>query len=325
MQLKKHGKREEKKIVRCPMEVRPHTSLKHRIIGSYLKICRDVMKGKRRSLYYSDLYAGDGSCSCKQAPLKNWSPPYVSHMDNAKKNNLDLKCFFNDKNNMDKLSDSLLPYEEFVLGKYDEDANTVYPKILSKIPPEEWSIFVLDPFNHSQLSFSTIEGISKHRSYDSRSRCERKPELIITLMTYTMQQYLKTVGRENVAQEKKERLLSTIDESLGTSNWRQKILGLNKEQREGKVHYIFLKIFLKQLSDLGYDTVFFHINQILNNGPVYHLIFASSIPSAYKIISEKFEPYIKGIKKDKWIKENFTFYKKANARDQGLSLLDDFC
>jgi hypothetical protein len=57
---------------------------------------------------------------------------------------------------------------------------------------------------------------------------------------------------------------------------------------------------------------------------VYNLIFASSVPSAYKIISKRFEPYVKRIKKDKWIKENFEFYKRAKARDEGLSLLDDF-
>lgn len=324
MQQKKHGKPEEKKNKWSTMKVKPHTSLKHRIIGSYLKFCRDVMKGKRRSLYYADLYAGDGSCQCKLAPMQNWPPPYFSNMDNAKKDNLDLKCFFNDKNNMEKLSPRLLDYNNFVEGKYNEDANIVYSKILKKIPPEEWSIFVLDPFKHSHLSFSTVHGIAKHNAYDVRSRCERKPELIITFMTYTIQQYLKTTGRNNVKPENKEKLFKSIDDSLGTTEWRNKILGLSNEEREDKVHNIFLKIYLNQLSDLGYDSVFFHINQVLNNGPVYNLIFASSVPSAYKIISKKFEPYVKSIKKEKWIKENFEFYKRAKARDEGLSLLDDF-
>lgn len=306
------------------MNVSPHTSLKHRIIGSYFRICRDVMKSKNRTLYYVDLFAGDGICDCKEAPIIQWEPPYFNNMKQANEHNLDLKCIFNDKDNFEQLSNRLKPYQNNIIGLFDKDANEIYRPILELIPPDKWSIFVLDPYNHSDLKFTTVEAISKHEEYDSVSRCVRKPELIITFMTYSMQQYLNTIGRENVPEKNKEYLLKTIDDSLGTNSWREKILNKNNEMREDKTNIIFLNIFLEQLGKLGYDTVYFHIQQTAWNSVLYYLIFATSIPTAYTIISEKFEPYIKQIQKDKWVKENFSFYKRAKARQEGNKILDDY-
>lgn len=306
------------------MDVNPHTSLKHRIMGSYFHICRDVMKSTHRSLYYVDLFAGDGVCYCKDAPKSEWEPPYFNNIKQANALNLDLKCIFNDMNNFKELSNRLEPYKNNIIGLFDKDANKIYQSALKLIPPEKWSIFVLDPFLHANLKFSTIESISKHEAHDTISNCVRKPELIITFMTYSMQQYLNTIGRENVPEKNKEHLLKTIDDSLGTTSWREKILNKNNEMREDKTNIIFLNIFLEQLGKLGYDTVYFQIQQTAWNSVLYYLIFATSIPTAYTIISKKFEPYIKQIQKDKWVKENFSFYKMAKAREQGNLLLEDF-
>jgi three-Cys-motif partner protein len=282
------------------------------------------MKSTNRSLNYVDLFAGDGICECAEAPKPKWKPPYFRNMDESNLNNLDLKCIFNDMNKMNILSERLKPYEKNIIGLYNEDANKIYKTALRKIPPEKWSIFNLDPQIHSDLSFSTIESISYHETWDNISRCVRKPELIITFMTYSMQQYLKTIGRDNVRENKKKELLKTIDKSLGTDSWRDKILGLTKEMREDKTHNIFLNIFLDQLGKLGYDTVYFQIHQTAWKSIVYFLIFATAIPRAYNILSERFEPYINDIKKDKWVKENFIFYKMAKAKEQGIKILDDF-
>ena len=94
--------------------------------------------------------------------------------------------------------------------------------------------------------------------------------------------------------------------------------------REDKTNIIFLNIFLEQLGKLGYDTVYFQIQQTAWKSVLYYLIFATSVPTAYTIISKKFEPYIKQIQKDKWIKENFSFYKMAKERARGNLLLEDF-
>lgn len=307
------------------MDVRPHTSLKHRIIGYYLHICRDVMKGKNRSMYYVDLYAGDGKCSCQYAPKKDWETPIFSHLSKCKKQSLDLKCIFNDKKNMDSLIKNLSLYKDNILNTYSKDANDIYPDILNQIPSDQWSIFNLDPYNHAHLQFSTIESISRHEGFDKISGCNRKPEMIITLMTYTMQQRLKILGRENVSDEKKEDAIRSIDNSLGTTAWQKDVLGKTERYfEEDKTHNIFLRHFLNSLSKLGYDSIYFHIKQILNNGPVYFLIFATSLPKVHTIYSKRYEPFVKKLQNEDWIKENFSFYKQEKAREQGICLLDDF-
>jgi len=309
------------------MEVRSHTTIKHRTIGYYFRFCRDVMQSKGRSLYYVDLYSGDGVCECSEAPMTIWDPPYLKMLEEAKKRELKLKCVFNDndKNKIVMLRNRLRRYENFVMGIYHEDANKVYRKILNQIPPSEWSIFSLDPFKHGQLDFTTIEGIASHISYDSKIQSERKPELMITFMVYSILQAYKLTKSDSVSKNKRENILNSIDRCLGTDSWREKVFTLeNTEASDIKMNQIFLKVFLNQLEDLGYDTVSFRVEQTVHRNIIYYLIFATSIPGAYKILSQKFEPCVRSLQKDEWIKQNFNFYKMAKAKKEGFALLDEF-
>lgn len=306
------------------MKVKLHTALKHRVLGCYFQICRNVMQSTGRNLCYIDLFSGDGVCHCEQHPWKTWEPPYLKFLKKAKKHDLDFKAIFNDKNQnrIRKLKKQVEPYKQLVVDIYNDDANTIYKQTLRQISPRQWNIFYLDPFNHSQLKFSTIKGISKHEDYDPISSRNRKPELIITFMTYTIQQYIKTVKREDISAESREKLLETIDKSLGTNAWREPIL--NNKPANKRMHKILLDLLLEQLGELGYDTVYFNIDQTTAKNVIYYIIFATSNPGAYRIISKQFEPYIKSIKENKWVKENFTFYKMAKAREEDIKLLDDF-
>lgn len=308
------------------MDVRPHTNIKHRTIGYYFKICRDVMK-KGRPLYYVDLYSGDGACECPEAPKTVWSPPYTRMLEESKNKGLGLRCVFNDydRNKMDNLRNKLKGYEDFVIGTYHEDANVVYKKILNQIPPEEWSIFSLDPYNHDQLDFSTIAGIANHAAYDSRIGAERKPELIVTFMVYSILQAYKATKADSISESKQRNLLSGIDKCLGTDSWRGEVSAwVESELLERKMNHIFLKTFLKQLGGLGYDAVVFRIEQTIHKNIIYYLIFATSIPNAYRIISKNFEPHVKRVRDDKWVRQNFNFFKMARAKKEGFALLDEF-
>jgi len=308
------------------MIVKPHTSIKHRTLGYYFKICRDVM-AKGRSLYYVDLYSGDGVCECPEAPITTWPAPYLKMLQESKAKGLKLKCAFNDKeeNEMNNLRKRLAGFEDFILGTYHEDANKVYKAILDKVPPNEWSIFSLDPFNHDQLDFSTIKGIAGHSGYDPRIQSERKPELIITFMVYSILQALKATKSDLISEIKREDLLNGIDRCLGTNSWRKEVSALDEiESPDTKMNHVFLKIFLKQLEGLGYDTVVFRIEQTVYKNIIYYLILATSIPNAYNIISKRFEPYVKQVQKDEWVKQNFNFFKMAKAKEDGFALLDEF-
>ena len=294
------------------MEVAPHTSLKHRMLGMYFLICRQV--AKYRTLYYVDLFAGDGEAECDEAPLKKWECPFIKALlQHAKKGNIKLKCFLNeldpeDKGYYKKLKQNVAGFKDFIIDLTQEDANIVYKKALKNIPKDEWSIFFLDPFKYSDLDWKTIEEISKHESYDSVSKCKRKPELIINLMTTTMQRAFKYDSKG-------------ITKALGTEEWKDRVT-VNEEE---KIHEIFSDIFIKRLEKLGYFVNSFCIKKTPPaENILYYMIFASTIPNANEIITNKYKPYIDKIMKDKWIKENFKYRMITKAKKSGTKLLTEF-
>lgn len=213
-----------------------------------------------------------------------------------------------DKGFYKKLKQNVKPYMEFIVDLTKDDANVIYSEILKRIPKEEWSIFFLDPFKYKDLDWKTIEEISKHECEDPISRCVRKPELIINLMTCTMQRAFKHDP-------------DGITKALGTDEWIEKV----KNKSDEKVHEIFSEIFIKRLEELGYYVNSFYIKQILpNNNILYYMIFASAIPNANDIISRKYKPYIDRMMKEKWIKEHFKYRLITRAKKAGTKLLTEF-
>jgi len=294
------------------MKVTSHTSLKHRMLGAYFKICREV--AKNRNLHYVDLYAGNGEAECDETKLKRWKCPFiVSLLEYAKRGEIKLKCYLNELDSKnERLYDSLMKnvtsYKDFIVSLTKEDANVIYNTLLEKIPKNEWSIFFLDPYKYGDLNWKTIESISKHGCYDSMSKCIRKPELIINLMTCTMQRAFKYDPEG-------------ITRALGTEGWKDRITNKTEE----KAYEIFSEIFIKKLEDLGYFVNSFCIKQTLpNNNVLYYLVFASSISSANEIITKKYKPYVDRIMKDKWIKENFKYRMITKAKQSGNKLITDF-
>lgn len=294
------------------MKVKSHTSLKHRMLGMYFLICRQV--AKKRTLYYVDLYAGDGEAECEEAPLTKWKCPFIQALlEHAKKGTIKLKCFLNEldfKNEgvYEKLKENVKDYANFIIGLTKKDANVVYKEALEKIPKKEWSIFFLDPFKYSDLDWKTIEEISKHESFDPVSQCKRKPEFIINLMTSTMQRAFKYDDEG-------------ITKALGTDEWKEKIT-LKEEE---KIHEIFSDIFIKKLEDLGYSVSSFYIKQTPpHENVLYYMIFASTVHNANEIISKKYKPYIDRLMRNKWIKENFKCRLITQEKKKGTKLLTEF-
>ena len=67
MLQKKHGKQEKIKIKGVNLEVNLHTKLKHKIISYYFSAWKNTFKSRKiYTLYYVDLFAGDGICICKE-------------------------------------------------------------------------------------------------------------------------------------------------------------------------------------------------------------------------------------------------------------------
>src|SRR3989344_8100003 len=196
------------------MDISSHTTLKHRMLGFYFLICRQI--AKNRILHYVDLYAGDGEATCEEAPLPQYKCPFIKGLlEHAKNGKIKLKVYLNefdpdDKGYFTKLEENVKPYSSLISSLTKEDANIVYKQILNMIPKGEWTLCFLDPFKHSDLHWETVEAISKYEGYDKITRTIRKPELIINFMTLTIQRTLEAEPNK-------------ITEALGTDVWKEKI------------------------------------------------------------------------------------------------------
>ncbi|MDP2750551.1 MAG: three-Cys-motif partner protein TcmP [Nanoarchaeota archaeon] len=291
------------------MEIEPHSTLKNRTLGLYYKICIQVIK-KRDKFYYVDLFASDGESICKDTDNKVWQAPFITQfLETAKKGQIDLVCYFNDLDSekCEKLKNNLKAYDKFVKKITNEDANKVYKEFLKEIPKDEWSIFFLDPFKHSDLDFETIKSISEWSAYDERSKSTRRPELIINLMTYTMQRNAR-INKPNVMK------------AVGGGDW---IDLVENKTTDEKTYEILHDSFIKNLESLGYFTTSIEIRQTPPlNSVLYYLIFASSIPQAHEI-QERFKKDILVYQK-KWSQQNYRLKLISKVTKQGMKPLSDY-
>lgn len=291
------------------MKIEPHSTLKNRTLGLYYKICIEVIK-KRDKLYYVDLFAADGENVCEATDNIVRPAPFITQfLNNALNRNINITCYLNDINldNCKKLENSIKKYSKFVKKITHEDANVIYKEILKNIPNNEWSIFFLDPSKHTELDFKTIETISKHQSYDTKNRCTRQPELIINLMTYTMQRNAK-INK------------SSVIKAIGEGEWTDLI---DNKTSDEKTYKILHDSFIKNLENLGYFTTSIEIRQTPPlNSILYYLIFASSIPLAHEI-QQRFKKDILNYQR-KWSRENYRLRLISKLKEEGYKQLPDF-
>lgn len=302
------------------MDVKLHTKLKHRIMGYYFGIFKSVFKSpKMHSLYYVDLFSGDGCCSCSRIDeeiecylpeiYREWDPPYFRLIEYARDSDFKLKCIFND---LDRDRIGLLKkavdakgYSDYVIKTEHKQADVFYKECLEDIgKTNRPSLFFLDPTNHSQLSFSTIRGISEFRD----DTTGRMPELIINLMVYSMLKHLQSGNFE------------TISKALGSDSWLDR---KDDYLRRGKTYRLFLKVFLENLENLGYYTTYYQINSTKTNSPIYYLIFATYGKKIYRIHKDM-KKSIDKLKEEDWIRRNYEVNSMIDARSRGNRFLSEY-
>lgn len=293
------------------MDVNFYSKGKHWCLRGYLSIVRNVLKGKGRSFTFIDLFSGDGICTVQEPIKDSWDGPPITALKCAKKAAFDFKCIFNDLDS-DKiriLNDRISPYRDFVIGVYNEEADSVYRKILTQLNRDELNLFYIDPNKHSDISWATIKDICEFEStaYYEGKRFIRRPELLINLMTHSMQ-------RGGIPYDPE-----SIDKCLGTSSWREQIVA--KSSRT-PMHKIFLNTFLDQLQpyyDRNKNVFVMEVRQLENKSLLYYLIFATTHPLASKIFSS-YQKYVKQYQKNDLMSE----YLGMDAKAKGLSSLFDF-
>ena len=310
------------------MDVKLHTKLKHKILSYYFSGgWKNAFKsGKIYSLYYVDLFAGDGFCFCneidedlekvlpKNLSERKWKPSYFDLMKYANESNFNLKCVFNDieENNIKSLTGEInrVGYSHFVKEYFCKDANEIYQEILNIIEkPNKPSLFYIDPTNHSHLNFSTIETIAQFKD----EKTGRRPELIINLMLNSIYMAFKRGLNEED--------LDSINRFFGTDFKREEIKNIIKDPSE-KSYKTFLNIYLEKLQNLGYYCNYHLINSTKSNSPIYYLLFATynkQIFSWYKNINS----YVQNLEEE-WIKSNYKIKTMSEAKREGQTFLFDY-
>jgi three-Cys-motif partner protein len=293
------------------MEIKPHTIQKHRVLGGYFKLIRDLINSNKNSynkLYYADLYCGDGKCHV-EAMDKTYNAPIIESLLKHAKRGFPLCCFLNDfdPEKVKIMKEHTKEYSGFIDGDVTcEDANKCYTKILEKIPKHEFSIFFLDPTNHADLKWDTVKGISECTS-EYRGEV-RRPELIINVMTYSMLQSFKAHSYES------------ITESLGTDKWKEEIKKNKKNGIKAPVQTAFLNTYIRQLESLGYKVPPpIHVS---NTGSVYHLVWATN-QKGYDIITTDLVDWMEDLI-EKTKKESYAQVSKTREKRSHNKFIQDY-
>lgn len=309
------------------MEVKLHTKLKHFIISYYFSAgWKNAFKsGNVYTLYYVDLFSGDGVCTCNEIDeeiekylpedlsKRTWPPSFFNLMKHANDSNFNLRCIFNDKckSNVYSLLKRVEEedFSKYIFGYFHDDANIVCEHALEKIGKcNRPSLFFIDPLNHNQLNFSTIENIANFKD----EKTGRMPELIINFMLNSIFMAFKR-GLSNSD-------VQSINRFLGTNFTRNHLIEI-KERKE-KTHEIFLKIYLDKLKNFGYKCNYHLIKSTKNNTPIYYLIFATfddRVSSWYDTINAQVHEL-----EEEWIKRNYVIMTMSDAKKKGQTFLDNY-
>jgi three-Cys-motif partner protein len=295
-------------------EVEKHTQMKHRLLGMYLSICAKHVKSQRsHDFIVVDLYASDGGSYWPEGnePWEGSANIIAKWVSKAGERAC---CVLNEKDNLlcEKLRQNTSEYQSVIKEIFTEDANTIYAHILKKyIPLDAHSVFLLDPFNHTELKFSTIENIAQYSKHDNYRGEDfiRRPELIINLPTFSI---LKS-------QTQNEQLITDF---FGTDIWIEELKKAKK--RRMSQPEVILEVYTKQLNKF-YPTdgiVPIEIRTLECNAPIYYLIFAATHPVA-KTIQQSFQTWVAGKIKD-FRREGFNLKDIAEAKRQHLTTIESF-
>ncbi len=285
------------------MDVPLHSKIKHLIIGYYFGALEKFIP-RWYSFNYVDLYAGDGSCELREKIprhielpkdfLTEWRPPFFKLLDFIASNRIldrEYNFFFNDTNadSIKKLTKAVEPYKSSVrIVVENEDANMCVQEAIKFVgTPASPSIFYLDPCNHEELKFSTIEEIASF----TNAKNGRKPELIVNLMVYSMLQGIQR-GREVD--------FDSISNSLGTDKWKNELELYRQNQL---THELFLKVFIERMQKIGYYCTPCSVRSIKCNAPQYYIIFCTFDEKKIHPIHKNIEKSIRKLQEEKWVKE----------------------
>lgn len=235
-------------------------------VCQYLAQTTQSMVGNRyfSSLNYVDLFCGSGVCVPKDADVPRRYPGSALLAAGCKKPFTNLFLVDEDRHRLDALCTRLDRLKcECQIHPSPGDANTLIDRICQAIPDRSLTVTFVDP-ESLHIHFSSIQHLASHRQLD-----------LIILFADQMD-----IVR-NVEKDYYPGRSDKLDLFLGeNSGWRKKWDAL--ENREaGNCRDLFAKIYLEQLSTLGY----IHSRTLpipSDRNPLYRLVYASKNPLGLK-------------------------------------------
>lgn len=256
-------------------ESRPWAEEKHLKICYYFQLFATSMKKKWANRVYIDLFSSAGKTKIRETDKIVPGSPFLALNIEDK---FDRYVFVEkDEQSFQALKlrvNSNFPSENCVF--INGDCNIEIQRIISSVPKfnrdnKGLSLCFADPYNTSQLSFSTIERIASSLYVDFLI-------LIPTYMDINRNEHQYTVSNNH-----------TLDSFLGSTKWRDE---WKKPTKQYEVFGLFVAdYFCRQMKSLGYlynsladmELITMRINQ---NLPLYHIAFFSKHPLGMKFWKE---------------------------------------
>ncbi|MGA2913147.1 MAG: three-Cys-motif partner protein TcmP [Methanoregula sp.] len=296
-------------------EVDYHSRLKHEFIRIYLDFFRinvaETARENGRSpppLQIYDLYAAKGWCHCEELERldqKNsiWKGSALIAADCIGEYPTSTRLFLNTFNPDSRkcgeqraaLETNLLEFygkyptlksKTTIISKPVEDAIDEGQYCLNRNYPNVW---ILDPYD--ALPWTVIQKITDLRgSYRDKkgNRVERKPELIINLMSSILTRFSET-NPEN----------TTIALGMPEEEWMP--LFHQYKYELGNAREAILKIYFERLKALyGKEPVFTLVRDVTNRAIVYAMMLCSSNKTGYYLMHVKGLPTLAQFKVEVW-------------------------
>jgi len=232
--------------------VKWHTRKKHVFIEKYLEIWTQNVRKDRPTLDIIDLFASTGLCYCDEAEryglteptwagsallaascLQRYPRGKILYLNTYNPDQEDCK---KQKQNLIRLLSGVTGFE---LKLSSHPIEKALPEAIKEINPRYPNLWLLDPYGASDLPWEIVQTIGNFRGRYQRNGVEviRKPEMIITLVTFDLQRNIDT----------NPHILSTAL-GLPEKEWRPKFDALIKSGKNTREAII--ELYVGRLADL---------------------------------------------------------------------------
>lgn len=271
--------------------VKWHTRKKHAFIESYLNIWVENVKKNPPTLDIFDLFASTGLCYCEESARyglnePTWNGSAILAAECLENYSEGRTLFLNTYHPKPAICDNQKKNLERLMNRYPRikpiittlRIDAAIDAARSHLSPTYPSFWILDPYSTSDLPWEFVEKIGRFRGQWTTKTGQirtRKPEMVITLMTYGLQMNIDINPH-------------IVSHALGMdeSEWRPKYNTLMEEY--GNTRIALIDLYAEQLSKL-YEKppIIVEINTTEETAVVYCLFLCTDSNAGHYLMKLK--------------------------------------